>query len=499
VTELARTVARGFAWFAFQTVGARVINLLGQVALALILAPEDFGRIGLAYTITTFGALLVNPGIEEVLVQRHGRLQRWITPGFWLGASLGVGGGLVMLVAAPLAASLYQSPELFGMIAILALAAPLGGVALAPNAMLRASLQFRTLAQLGLAEMVATQCLTVLLALCGWGAYSFVLPAPLTVGARSLAVWLIARPRVRWKPQIRRWRFLLGNGFAVFANRLITVAMAQAGNAILGLWASEATVGAYYFAFNLASQSLRMMANSLIGVLFPVLSRLTQDVARQGEAAMKATRVLTAIVMPLCFLQAALVAPLLHLVFGAKWDNAVLLAQILSLGLAFDSPAWVAGSLLHAKGQFRQSLAYHSILAPVFLSCIFVGAWRWSATGVAAATAFYSVFFGPLYVCLVFRKYRITWSRIIGLYTVPAGSSIIAVGAAYALSLLLPEKSPVWQIATILIAGCALYLPLSYAAMPDLWSDLWTLLRGRRRGRPPAELRKPRLPSAQKG
>ena len=99
-------------------------------------------------------------------------------------------------------------------------------------------------------------------------------------------------------------------------------------------------VGAYFFAFRLAIQPVQLLAGNLSNVLFPILAQLRGDPARQGEAALKASRVLSYVVMPYCFLQAAVAKPLLTLVFADKWLAAIPLMQILSIGLAFDAVSW---------------------------------------------------------------------------------------------------------------------------------------------------------------
>ena len=45
-----------------QTVGSKVVNMAGQVVLAWLLVPADWGLIGLAYTVTAFaGGMVTSP------------------------------------------------------------------------------------------------------------------------------------------------------------------------------------------------------------------------------------------------------------------------------------------------------------------------------------------------------------------------------------------------------------------------------------------------------
>ena len=55
---------------------------------------------------------------------------------------------------------------------------------------------------------------------------------------------------------------------------------------------------------------LWILAGNFSGVIFPVLAQLRGDPQRQGDAALKASNLLSFCVMPLAMLQAAAAAPL---------------------------------------------------------------------------------------------------------------------------------------------------------------------------------------------
>ena len=475
---LAKAAARGFAWLTLQSLATRAVQLLGQVMLARVLSPEDFGKIGLAYTIATFAGLVVNPGLDDVLVQRQRGLRLWATTGFWLGLSLGVIGGVGMLAAAPLGVALYNEPELFGLIMVLAIAAPIGATSIIPVAVMRSSLRFHLLAVQGTAEVVLLQILTLLFAYLGFGAYSFVLPVPLASAARSIVAWTTVRPRVYMNPQLRRWRYLLPNVWMIFGTRLLITTVAQGDYVLLGLMASHTVVGVYYFAYTLAALPVRTVAGNLIQVMFPTLTLLAEDHVGQGKAALKASRALATVAVPLCFLQAGVCRPVLHILFGDKWDAAVPLVQILSIGLVFDAVTWTAAALLQAKGQFRRILTYSCMAAPLFLVLVAVGASQWSAPGVAAGVAAYYITLGPLYVFLVLRPHAVSWSQVATLYLIPVTLGAVSVGTGNSASRVLAAAGATdWlQIAVTTILSCLLYLPMSWWLATDVWSTLRSAL-----------------------
>ena len=237
-----------------QNVAARACSLVSQLVLAGLLLPADFGRIGLAYTVTSVAATLTNIGIEDVLMQRQRALRLWTGAAFWITFSLASLAGLLVVAVSPLAAAAYDAPELVGLLAVAALAMPIGALASVPGMIMRSRMQFGVLASYGTIEMFAQALLTIVFAWAGSGAYSFVLPAPILAVARTVVFWHLANSNVSLRPKRKRWKYVVKNTAAAFLSRTLYALVNQGDYVVLGLIASQAVVGAYYFGFRLAAQ-----------------------------------------------------------------------------------------------------------------------------------------------------------------------------------------------------------------------------------------------------
>jgi len=464
--SIGRAVASGVSWLFAQSAGARIIGLVSQVVLARLLIPADFGLLGLAGTVTTVASVLVFFGLDDVMLQRQKTMRFWIAPAFWSSLVLGTLGMILILLAAPITARAYAAPELLSILSIMAVSLPLTGVATVYAAAIRARLHFHTLAIVGTLEIIAIQVLTIVLAMSGFGAYSFAIPIPIVAAARCITVWRLAA--VKFRPFHRRQFWCMGfKSAAVFGTRLLTTIVGQADYFVLGLTANKAVVGVYYFAFRLAVQPVQMMAGNLSNVLFPALAQMRYDPTRQREAAIKASRFLAYIVTPYCFLQAAVAAPLLHWVFGAKWDSAIPIVQILSIGLGFDAVSWVAGSFLNAKGEFKRAFRYSCVFTPLFFLCVWQGATTGSATGVAIAVSMFYIIVGPLYFFLVFRRVG-SISELMSVYLPSFLISVASIGSAYLLFFLyLPFGGHLLRIAMTAAIGVTLYVLILWAVAPE--------------------------------
>jgi PST family polysaccharide transporter len=443
-----------------QTVASRIIQFLAQIILAWILSPADFGKVGVALAVATMVSACFNFGLEDVLLQRHRAIRLWAGTVFWLSLAIGLAGGLILLVAAQVSARAYHDPQLAGLISIAALGAPIASLETIPGTIIRSSLNFRVLALAALGEALAVGAMSIALAVAGFGPYSLVLPSPLAAAGRVCVLWWIARPKIAGRGVQRRWPMLMPSAGASLGTRLLLIMISQADYIVLGFVAGEIEVGIYFFAFKLAIQPLRMLAGSMTSVLFPALVQYRDEPARQRQAALTVSEMLSVVVMPACFLQAALAHSLLQLFFAPKWEAAGPLIQLLSIGFAFDASSWVAGAFLNARGEFRRGFLYTSLAASVFLVLIAAGAVTRGALGVAAAVAGYYVLVQPIYCYCVFaRAGEIGWREIARIYAAPVLLAAATVAAASFLADFYDRPS--WfALCSIPLVALAAYIPL---------------------------------------
>jgi O-antigen/teichoic acid export membrane protein len=177
-------------------------------------------------------------------------------------------------------------------------------------------------------------------------------------------------------------------------------------------------------------QAIQLLAGNLGNVLFSGLGQFAGDPARQGRAALSAGRVLALVGMPLCFLQAAAAEPAMRVLFmskadPAKWEPAVPLVQMLSVGMGFNCIGWAGISLGQALGRFRSLLGLFIVAAAVFFGAAWGGAviggrvgWR-VEVGVAAGVAAYFVVMSCVGFAVILRWAGIGLGQLAAIYPVP--------------------------------------------------------------------------------
>jgi len=464
----------GFVWFILQSVGSKGATLLGQVALAWLLVPEDFGLVGLAYTITSFSALLQQLGIREVLIRRGRGFVLWSGPGFALSVAAGVLGGLVSLAAAPLAAWIYEDPRLIGLIAVLAVASPLWSAAIVPRTRLEVELRFGAVASVSFGVAIATVVCSVALAAFGAGAYSFVLPR-LIVGVAQLAVLLrIAPIRLRGAMRLKRWRLLAGDSVYVFLSHVLSNLYAQGDYFLLGLTVTKTTVGLYYFAFSLSMQTAVLFSQNLARVLLPAIAVLQRHPDRQNKVAIEAFELLAFMTTPVCLLQAVLAGPGIRLFFADRWEESIPLVQLLSVAMAMAISAWPVSNLFDAQGRFRARMWFSAGSSAVFFAIATPAVFMHGAEGAAIAVLIHRLLFMPAQLIVAMKGFgaglRVCW-RVNG-RTLLAGG--LAAVAAVWLNASMPDGTA-WdgvRLVTGTVTLALLYAAAAWMLMPECYRSM---------------------------
>lgn len=460
----------------FSTFGIKVVTLGCQLILAWKLSPTDFGLVALAYSVTAFTAVIQRNGLREILVQRAQRFDEYANSAFWLSLVIGLIVTLLTLAAAPLAAQIYQQPQLIGILSILAIGQMLLALQSVPGAKLQTRMKFRELSLVNLFEGVATGLLTVVFAMTGWGAYSIVLPIPL-VQTTSLLIQLRLsgfRPRKGFSWPI--WREMIGSSSLLLGAALLYAFNMQGANIVLGLFRGAAVVGLFFFAYSLCNQVTSLITNNLYSVLLPTLSNLQDDIKRQTQVFLRVAGLVNLVGMFICFLLAAVADPLIRALYGEKWVAAIPSMQVLSIGMTFSISFALSINLSTAQGRFRELLWFNVWRALGFITLIAIGAKIGGALAVSWATAIFTFLFGPAITYIAIRPGGGGWKEIIHVHLWPFLCGAAACGLAVGISTYLPDDTSrnAYLVKTVVISLTSLifWLPLCRWLMPDAWREL---------------------------
>ena len=480
---IGRKAAGGFFVMVLQTIGVRAIRLSSNVALAWLLFPDDFALFAFAATLHQFVSVLKNAGLRDILIHREARIGKWINPAAWMSIAMGLAGAALMVAAAPFVAWFYGRDELILLVFVLAGTTFFQSIGQVPMAMLHASLRFKTAASIEAVNSSAMILLTVYYAWAGLGPVSFVLPMLNMAMLRAAFLWWLVRPRIKRSPELRRWRYLVGDSVRLISADVARTVVLQGDYIVLGraFPNNQAAVGHYFFSYRLSTQFVYMFAKNLDTVLMPSLSKLQADVSRQTSAFLRAIGVLTVVGVPLCLLQAALVDPVVHLLLPVRFHPTIPYIVVLSIGMVGQLVFGPATSMIRSQGRFRFYNRLTWINAVVFLAAVIIAAIYGSVFAVASAVAVCAGLFGLLFVWSAIPDAPHRTRAVLGVFARPVCVGGVACGTGWLLGSMLPGGTAVWEIARIAVIAAVsglIYIPSIRVLDPASTGELITLARG---------------------
>jgi PST family polysaccharide transporter len=157
----------------------------------------------------------------------------------------------------------------------------------------------------------------------------------------------------------------------------------------LGKFLTAGQLGVFSLGYQIVTQIDQILAATLAVVLFSALAKLNEERDRQRAAALRAARLVTLVASVASFGLMSTVGPLARLIWGQKWVDSILPAQILASVFAWRVLLWVPAPALQAQGRFRFS-AMLVLTAGVALTGAAVAGAVWGggdAVMIAAAMA----------------------------------------------------------------------------------------------------------------
>jgi O-antigen/teichoic acid export membrane protein len=479
--DIRSRMAVSSVWSAVSSAGGQVVSFLVFVVITRLISREQFGLVALAGLLIDFMQIISAGGIPDAVIQRRVLTDDTADTAFWTNCASGIGfAGLAALLAGQLQA-LFAMPGLAHVIDLLAvtfLIAPLGAI---HTARIARDFGFRALALRNLLSNVLSGGLGVWLALLGWGVDALCAQRIAALVCTTLISWAAYRwvPRLRFSR--RTFRQLAGYGYPNVGATLFIQINIRLPELIAGFLLGPAAVGA----IRVASRCVDMLGLLTVApfqqTALPVLARVQHDEALRRTTYVDFSRLSAFAIFPV-YAGAAALAPIgIGAIFGADWEAAGPIAQILCLVAVPVQFNVLLIAALGAAGQTRQILLWSIAQLAVGIGTSIPGA-ALGALGLVAANIVRGYALLPVGLVMLRLRAAIGPGTVLRSIAGPLLASLVMASAVLALRHALTGWLPVWSVLTVCIAvGGAIYGGLSLLVSPGQVQDLVALLPGRLR------------------
>ncbi|HYK11343.1 MAG TPA: oligosaccharide flippase family protein [Gemmatimonadales bacterium] len=477
-SQLDRTLVHGIAWTSVIRWVTQLASWVITLYVAHLLAPSDYGLVGMALIYFGFAQLVCDAGLTGAIVQTRDLEEPQFAAIGTVGGVVGIALCALTLLSAPYVASFFREGRVSGILMVLSLTFPLRGFQILPRGLLARELQFRTLAFMDGIESATVMTTTLIMAVLGAGYWSLV-GGPLVGSVTSTVLCYVWRPhRLAIPRDFPSLRPALRIGWHLLVSNIAWYAYSNADFTVVGRVLGTAALGAYTLAWTIASVPVDRIS-SLVGRVTPAFFAAVQtDRAGLRRYLSLLTEGLALITLPLC-LGLFLTAPDFVTAFlGARWNGVTGPLQLLALYAALRSVTLFAPQVLVSTGRSGRSMVF-SVLALVILPPVFYVGTRWGPAGVALGWV--TVY--PILVVMSFLRYALRaiemrWSGYLAAL-IPAGiSAAVMTGGVWGARHLAPVSWGVRPVFVVeVVSGALAYLATSWILYRRRIHSLISLLR----------------------
>ncbi|HWZ27075.1 MAG TPA: lipopolysaccharide biosynthesis protein, partial [Gemmatimonadales bacterium] len=381
-SQLDRSLVHGIAWTSAIRWVTQLASWVVTLLVAHLLAPSDYGLVGMALVYFGLAQLLCDAGLSAAIVQIRGLGEREL-------AALGVIAGLVgvvlcllSLAAAPWVAAFFREGRVSGILMVLSVTFPIRSLQIVPRGLLARDLQFRSLALIDGIESIVVMTTTLVMALAGTGYWALV-AGPIVGTVTSTTMCFLWRPhRLAIPRDYESLRPALRLGLNLLISQIAWYAYSNADFTVVGRVLGSTALGAYTLAWTIANVPVDRVS-SLVGRVTPAFFAAVQaDASSLRRYLSLLTEGLAFVTLPLCLGLFLTAHDFVSGFLGDRWDGVTVPLQLLALYAALRSIALLAPQVLVSTGRSARSMAF-SVLALIVLPPVFYLGTRWGTAGVA--------------------------------------------------------------------------------------------------------------------
>ena len=380
---------KGVAWSMVETYSGQIVQFAISIVLARLLSPDEFGLIGMLAIFIGLSTVFIDGGFSSALIQRKDRSQHDLSTVFIINTAMAILVYAVLFVSAPWIADFYNQPILKSIVRIYGLTLIIGSLGSTSSVQLTVKLDFKTLTKISLVSAILSGFVGIGMAYAGFGVWALVYQSILSSLFRLVLLFIY----VKWIPRTgfsrESFRSLFSFSSRLFTASIISSVYDNITGAVIGKQFNSAALAYYNRAAGFNSLVNSNVTSVLGKVSYPLLSQIQDDTQRLKSVYQRYIQMSAFLTFPALMLLCAMAKPLVLVLLGAKWEETIILLQILSFGVMTDGVIVSNLNLIRVKGRSDVILKLESLKKTIAFSILTVSILMDSVLAICVGKAVY--------------------------------------------------------------------------------------------------------------
>lgn len=391
MSNLKQQGIKALIWDFSGKVAAQGVGFIISLFLARLLEPEEFGLVAMIMVIIGMANVFSDVGLGSALIQRRKVLPIHYSSVFYFNIFVGLLLTLATYFSAGWIAAFYQNDALIPLTQAMSLSFVVNAFSNVQTTKLQRDLNYAALSKANFLASFAGGALGIWLAFHGAGVWSLVAQSLASGIVFNVLIWSMSQ----WSPSllfsVKALMQLWGFGFRMFFSALIASVYERLDFLIIGKLFVPATLGYFQRAKSLNNLAVQFSSASLMAVLFPVLSKVQNDLIRLQNITIKVLNIIVFVVFYILGNLYLTAQEIITILFSERWLESVGFFKILVLsGFAYPISALLV-SIISSRGNSKAFLRleiYKKTLASINLFSLYAYGINYYLYGLIITSSF---------------------------------------------------------------------------------------------------------------
>jgi len=377
----AHEIVSALKWNAIGRLSAQVVSWAITLVVMRLLAPADYGLMGLAVMATGFFALLNRLGAVPSLIQKREIDATLIRQVYGL---LLLSNGIlytIIFAGAPYFAAFFNQPQLVEIVRVLGILLLLDSLAAIPSALLQRDLRFKSISLIELSSTIIASLSILAFAVSGFGVWALVVGSLIKPAINTILLLKFTHFRMLPRFNFAGLGSVLSFGTKVSAAQIVWYISSNFDVFLIGRILGKEMLGIYSVAYNLALMPTNKIMSLSNQIAFAAYSRIQDEHIKVRKYFQESIALAALMFFPTSWGMSAIADDLVMVALGPKWQQGAIVLQIIALGIPYRSFALLMDPLVTGLGESGRSLK--NTLTNVFIlsSTMMIGI-HWELVGL---------------------------------------------------------------------------------------------------------------------
>jgi len=387
-----RVIISGF-WVFSLRVFQQLFSFSRLIILARILAPFDFGLMGIALLTMSTLETFSQTGFQAALIQKKKDIESYLDAAWTVLILRGLAIFGILYFAAPFASSFFAAPEAKPIIRVIGFSVLLQAFTNIGVIYFQKELKFNKEFIYQFVGTIADFVVAVAAVLILKSVWALVFGLLSGNAARCFVSYLLQPYRAHLSFDLRKAKELFGFGKWILGSSILVFLLTQGDDAFVARILGTAALGFYQLAYRISNMPATEISHVISKVMYPAYSEIRDNLPALRESYLKVLELTAFLSFPATAVILVLSPDFTNIFLGDKWLPMVPAMQVLALFGMIRSIGATTGVVFMAVGKPEIRTKIQSAQLIFLAVLIYPLTMRWGILGTSIAVTAYALIF----------------------------------------------------------------------------------------------------------